>query len=60
MIVIESTDGKHIGESIEAVNSIITFEDGEVMQVTGTRDDGEGITLLYNSNYQIRVRRENG
>lgn len=55
MEVIESLDGKHIGEEIILENGIVTFKDGEKMQVVMMRNEGE-VLFLSNSNYQIRVR----
>lgn len=52
--IIDSTDKKRIGETIDETQNPITFKDGETMYVVG-RVIGTHSTLLYNSNYQIRI-----
>jgi hypothetical protein len=56
MIVIESLDGHHIGDEVKYENGVVTFPDGDVMSIDGTRVEDGGIIFLYNSNYQIRVK----
>lgn len=54
MKIIESTDGKRLGEEIFIVNKMVTFDDGEVFIFDYLRQDDDSIVLA-NSNYQIRA-----
>lgn len=58
MQVIESTDKRHLGEvvDIDALGAILTFSDGESMEVILCRADPDGSYVLANSNYQIRIK----
>jgi hypothetical protein len=55
MIVIDSTDHKHIGDHVDIINGGIAFHDGEIMAVEKIIEDGDE-KVIANSNYQIRVK----
>lgn len=58
-IVIESTDGKFLGEIIEINNGQIVFSSGEVMNVQGVKNATNDTQIIFNSNYVIRVKENN-
>ena len=45
-----TTDGKHVGDMVDPTLDVITFEDGETMEVEERRYDNR---VVSNSNYVI-------
>jgi hypothetical protein len=48
--IVDSTDKKHLGENVDETADVITFANGEIMQVEKRL---HGNTVLANSNYVI-------
>lgn len=48
--VVMTTDGKHVGETVDSTASVIVFADGEQMQVEKRLYENK---VLSNSNYII-------
>jgi hypothetical protein len=50
--IVDSTDKKHIGERVDETAEVITFANGETMNVEKRLHDN---TVLANSNYVITL-----
>jgi hypothetical protein len=48
--VVMTTDGKHVGDTVDSTADVIEFADGETMQVINRLADNR---VLSNSNYVI-------
>lgn len=53
--VVDTTDGKHVGDIIDPSDNPVVFSDGATMYVTKISDDG---LVLANSNYVIILTQE--
>lgn len=54
--IIETTDGKFIGNKVETDLNILSLPNGDIMQITGKLDLGNGEYRIWNSNYIITIK----
>ena len=54
--IIETTDGKFIGNEVETDLNTFSLPNGDVMEITGKLDLGNGDYKIWNSNYTITIK----
>jgi hypothetical protein len=54
--IIETTDGKFIGNEVETDLNTLFLPNGDVMQITGKLNLGNGEHKIWNSNYIITIK----
>lgn len=54
--IIETTDGKFIGNKVETDLNTLSLPNGDIMQITGKLDLGNGEHRIWNSNYIITIK----
>jgi hypothetical protein len=54
--ILETTDGKFIGNEVEINLNTLSLPNGDVMEITGKLDLGNGEYKIWNSNYTITIK----
>jgi hypothetical protein len=54
--ILETTDGKFIGNEVEINLNTLSLPNGDVMEITGKLDLGNGEHKIWNSNYTITIK----
>jgi hypothetical protein len=54
--IVETTDGKFIGNEVETDLNTLSLPNGDIMQITGKLDLGNGEHRIWNSNYIIKIK----
>jgi hypothetical protein len=54
--ILETTDGKFIGNEVETDLNTLSLPNGDVIEITGKLDLGNGEHKIWNSNYTITIK----